>query len=80
MPEAFTNFTLSKRIDCSFCGNSQAAYIVAGPKVFICANCVEKCREVGSSLMATNALFSQAAASVEDNETNTTQIVGRHSR
>jgi hypothetical protein len=67
-PEAFTISTLPKPLHCSFCGNSKAAYIVAGPKVFICANCVETCREAGSRLIATNALFSQAAASLEDNE------------
>jgi hypothetical protein len=76
MPEAFTNFTLSKRSDCSFCDNRQAAYIIAGPKVFICSNCVEKCREVGSSLIATNALFSQAAASLGDNKTASSSLDG----
>jgi hypothetical protein len=83
MPEAFTISKLPKPLYCSFCGSGDAAYIVAGPKVFICDNCVETCREIVYRLIATNALFSQAAASLEDNETNETttkQIAGRQSR
>jgi hypothetical protein len=76
MPEAFTISKLPKPLRCSFCGNREAAYIVAGPKVFICANCVEKCRDVGSRVIATKALFSQVAASLQDDETAPSSLDG----
>lgn len=41
---------------CSFCGKSedQVAYVVAGPNVFICNECVELCREIGQKLLSEN--------------------------
>jgi ATP-dependent Clp protease ATP-binding subunit ClpX len=35
---------------CSFCGKErgEVAYLVAGPCVFICNECVELCREIGT--------------------------------
>lgn len=37
------------RLYCSFCGKHQdeVGYLVAGPQVFICNECVELCREIG---------------------------------
>ena len=34
---------------CSFCGkkDDEVGYLVAGPSVFICNECVELCREIG---------------------------------
>lgn len=34
---------------CSFCGkkDDEVGYLVAGPQVFICNECVELCREIG---------------------------------
>jgi hypothetical protein len=42
---------------CSFCGKEQAnvGYLVAGPNVFICNECVELCREIGQTMLVTNA-------------------------
>lgn len=41
---------------CSFCGKEKAdvAYLVAGPTVFICNECVELCREIGTEMLVTN--------------------------
>lgn len=41
---------------CSFCGKEQGevAYLVAGPTVFICNECVELCREIGQEMLVTN--------------------------
>lgn len=38
---------------CSFCGKekSEVAYLVAGPTVFICNECVELCREIGTKML-----------------------------
>lgn len=46
-----------KPLYCSFCGKEQAevGYLVAGPCVFICNECVELCREVGQTMLVTNA-------------------------
>lgn len=43
---------------CSFCGKEkdEVAYLVAGPTVFICNECVELCREVGTEMLVVNAL------------------------
>jgi ATP-dependent Clp protease ATP-binding subunit ClpX len=40
---------MTKVLYCSFCGkkNSEVGYLVAGPCVFICNECVELCREIG---------------------------------
>ena len=41
--------TSRKPLYCSFCGKEKAdvGYLVAGPTVFICNECVELCREIG---------------------------------
>jgi ATP-dependent protease Clp ATPase subunit len=44
---------MTKRTDyCSFCGKdrSEVAYLIAGPCVFICDECVELCRETGTRM------------------------------
>jgi ATP-dependent Clp protease ATP-binding subunit ClpX len=48
---------MSGKLYCSFCGKEQAevGYLVAGPTVFICNECVELCREVGTTMLVTNA-------------------------
>jgi len=45
-----------KPLYCSFCGKEQAdvGYLVAGPCVFICNECVELCREIGQEILSTN--------------------------
>ena len=45
-----------KPLYCSFCGKEQAdvGYLVAGPNVFICNECVELCREIGQEILSTN--------------------------
>lgn len=41
---------------CSFCGKEkgEVAYLVAGPTVFICNECVELCREIGTEQLVEN--------------------------
>lgn len=41
---------------CSFCGkrDSDVGYLVAGPSVFICNECVELCREIGQTMLVEN--------------------------
>ena len=41
---------------CSFCGkrDSEVGYLVAGPSVFICNECVELCREIGQQMLCEN--------------------------
>lgn len=43
---------------CSFCGKEQAevAYLVAGPTVFICNECVELCRAIGTEMLVENVV------------------------
>ena len=43
---------------CSFCGKerAQVAYLVARPCVFICNECVELCREIGTQMLVENAV------------------------
>lgn len=38
---------------CSFCGKEKAevGYLVAGPCVFICNECVERCHEIGHQIL-----------------------------
>jgi hypothetical protein len=38
---------------CSFCGKRDAdvGYLVSGPCVFICNECVEMCREIGQEIL-----------------------------
>lgn len=38
---------------CSFCGKSdrEVGYLVTGPSVFICNECVEMCREIGHNIL-----------------------------
>lgn len=45
-----------KPLYCSFCGKEQGevGYLVAGPTVFICNECVELCREIGQEMLSTN--------------------------
>lgn len=42
---------------CSFCGkcDDEVGYLVAGPQVFICNECVELCREIGQKLLVENS-------------------------
>lgn len=48
---------------CSFCGknNDEVAYLVAGPTVFICNECVELAREVGQNLLTKNGTVNPPA-------------------
>lgn len=41
---------------CSFCGKEkdEVGYLVAGPTVFICNECVELCREIGQEQLSVN--------------------------
>jgi ATP-dependent Clp protease ATP-binding subunit ClpX len=43
---------------CSFCGKEkrEVAYLVPGPTVFICNECVELCREIGQQMLVENAV------------------------
>ncbi|TXG96562.1 MAG: hypothetical protein E6R08_09155 [Nevskiaceae bacterium] len=43
---------------CSFCGKEQGevGYLVAGPTVFICNECVELCREIGQEMLSHNVV------------------------
>lgn len=45
-----------KPLYCSFCGKEQAevGYLVSGPAVFICNECVELCREIGQTMLVTS--------------------------
>lgn len=47
---------------CSFCGKNkdEVGYLVSGPTVFICNECVELCREIGTGMLVENALPSPA--------------------
>ena len=38
---------------CSFCGkkDGEVGYLVAGPTVFICNECIELCREIGQNIL-----------------------------
>lgn len=55
---------MSKRIRrydplyCSFCGKEkrECAYLVSGPTVFICNECVEAAREIGQNMLVENAV------------------------
>lgn len=42
---------------CSFCGKEkdEVAYLVSGPCVFICNECVELCRAIGTEQLVENA-------------------------
>jgi len=41
---------------CSFCGKErqEVGYLIAGPTVFICNECVELCREIGTHELVVN--------------------------
>lgn len=43
---------------CSFCGkkDSEVGYLVAGPCVFICNECVEIAREIGTEMLVENGV------------------------
>ena len=43
---------------CSFCGkmDSEVGYLVAGPCVFICNECVEAAREIGTQMLVENGV------------------------
>lgn len=43
---------------CSFCGKEKrdVAYLISGPTVFICNECVEMCREIGTTMLVYNAV------------------------
>ena len=55
---------------CSFCGKEQdeVAYLVAGPTVFICNECVELCREIGHEILTVNALNNLRTITVAEGE------------
>lgn len=42
-----------KPLYCSFCGkrHDEVGYLVSGPTVFICNECVELCREIGQTML-----------------------------
>lgn len=42
---------------CSFCGKTddEVGYLVSGPTVFICNECVELCRETGHEILTKKA-------------------------
>lgn len=44
-------------VRCSFCGkvNSEVEFIVAGPMVFICSECIELCNEIAAEYRAQRA-------------------------
>lgn len=46
------------KLYCSFCGKekSEVAYLVAGPTVFICNECVVLCAEIGTTMLVENAV------------------------
>lgn len=62
---------------CSFCGKNkdEVGYLVSGPTVFICNECVELCREIGTEMLVENVLPSPT-----DRETRLhdalTQLIG----
>ena len=43
---------------CSFCGKTEheVLYLITGPTVFICNECVEVCREIGAQMVIDKAL------------------------
>lgn len=47
---------------CSFCGkrDDEVRYLVSGPQVFICDECVEVAGEVGRKMLARKALADSA--------------------
>jgi ATP-dependent Clp protease ATP-binding subunit ClpX len=52
---------------CSFCGKEkdEVAYLVSGSTVFICNECVETCREIGTKMLVENAVASRPAGTGE---------------
>ena len=46
---------------CSFCGKEkgEVAYLISGPTVFICNECVEACREIGTQMLVENAVINK---------------------
>lgn len=53
---------------CSFCGkrNDQVGYLVCGPTVFICNECVELCREIGATMLVENATALSSAQGTKE--------------
>jgi ATP-dependent Clp protease ATP-binding subunit ClpX len=43
---------------CSFCGKerNEVGFLVAGPTVFICNECIELCREIGQQMLCENVV------------------------
>lgn len=50
------------RLYCSFCGKPQdeVGYLVAGPTVFICNECVDLCREIGQGMLVETAVANRS--------------------
>lgn len=48
---------------CSFCGKDsrECAYLISGPCVFICNECVESAREIGQQMLVENVVASVSA-------------------
>lgn len=46
--DQLAKFNRDQEVHCSFCGKSQSAVekIIAGPKVYICNECIELCNDV----------------------------------
>lgn len=53
---------------CSFCGkaDSEVGYLVAGPTVFICNECVELCREIGTEMLTEKGELASAPKQISD--------------
>lgn len=49
---------------CSFCGKEKddVAYLVSGPTVFICNECVELCRQIGTEMLVENGVAASTAS------------------
>ena len=47
-----------QKLFCYFCGkgDDEVGYLVAGPTVFICNECVELCREIGQKMLVEHAI------------------------
>lgn len=48
----------SRAVYCSFCGKERAEvlYIVSGPDVHICNECVESARKIGTKMLGENVV------------------------
>lgn len=64
-PMLQTSHTRSRKhpLYCSFCGKNDAevGYLISGPCVFICNECVEVSREIGAQMVIDEAVRRQAS-------------------